>query len=173
MVSTESLIATEADSEVGGTRTRLLQNIRRNTVRLNKLVGDLLDISRIQTGTMKLSIEPTLLREAVRESIETVRPLAKAKNLTIKTQMPSRPVLIKADPSRLVQILINLLSNAVSFTPEGGTVKVTTTINDGTVDVQVTDTGIGMTQEQQRRIFERFYRGSAESLSPEWGWAYP
>ncbi|MEW6033325.1 MAG: ATP-binding protein [Chloroflexota bacterium] len=158
MISTDSLLT--ADTGGDGARAKLLQNIRRNSERLNKLVGDLLDISQLQTGAMKLSLEPILLQEAIRESIETVRPLAEAKQLTVSTSIPADVLFVRADRGRLVQVLINLLTNAVNFTPNSGSIRVAAASNGSLVQVSVVDTGIGIPEEELGRIFDRFYRSS-------------
>lgn len=158
MVSAESLVAADAGGVEDSPRVKLLQNIRRNATRLNKLVGDLLDISQLQTGMLKLTLEPMQFREAVRESVDTVRPLADEKKVSLVAPAPHDLLLVKADHGRLVQVLINLLTNAVSFTPENGSVHLSVRAVDGCAEVSVSDTGVGIAEEEQERVFDRFYR---------------
>ncbi|MFC1919500.1 ATP-binding protein [Chloroflexota bacterium] len=165
MISSGSLIAADPDGKRDGTQTKLLQNIQRNAKRLNRLVGDLLDSSRLQVGSIKLNMELILLRDVIKESIETVRPMAETKRLSIKTHLLRKSILIKADHIRIIQVLINLLSNAVSFTPDGGSIKVVTTIDNGHATVQVSDTGIGISEKDQSHVFDRFYKGLADGTA--------
>ncbi|MBI2859429.1 MAG: HAMP domain-containing protein [Chloroflexi bacterium] len=160
MISADSLLAADGGTATDDPRTKLLHNIRRNSERLNKLVGEILDISRLQSGAMKLNREPVLLDETMRESIETLRPMADAKNLKLILVPGDGVTLVSADRGRLIQVLINLLANAINFTPSNGSVTLSAVTGDSKATVTVSDTGIGIHENEHQRVFERFYRSS-------------
>ncbi|MDO8472521.1 MAG: ATP-binding protein, partial [Dehalococcoidia bacterium] len=173
IISADSLLATAPAGQKDNPRVRLLQNIRRNSERLNRLVGEILDISRLQTGAIKLNPEPVLLSDAIRESMDTVRPMAEAKQLNLTSTSSDEMVLVNADRGRLVQTLINLLANAVNFTPPGGSVSVTVSVDGDYASIHVSDTGIGVHEDERQRIFERFYRSSRVKTKSGMGLGLP
>ncbi|GEM_PF-3020894 len=160
IISADSLLAADPKTGEDNPRTKLLNNIRRNSERLNKLVGEILDISRLQSGAMKLNLEPVLLEEALRESVETVKPMAEARGLRLEWASSPNIILVSADRGRLIQVLINLMANAINFTPAEGSVTLAATADDTMATITVIDTGIGVHEDEQVRIFERFYRSS-------------
>lgn len=134
--------------------------IQSNGQRLVTLINDILDASRIESGRMELDIQPVHLDTVAQEVIEMFRPQSEQKQLelTLKTTPPVRPVL--GDAMRLGQVLTNLISNACRYTPNGGQITVAVTSHEGTVRVDVADTGLGIEPDDQIRIFQRFYRVS-------------
>lgn len=135
-----------------------LNIIHEDSDRLAKLIDDLLDLSRIESGRMKMvfaSVEPKSL---IKRSIAIIENQAKARSISLKTNIPDNLPKILADETRLSQVLINLLDNAVKYTPEGGSVTITGFINKNLLQIDVADTGIGIPKKDLPRLFERFYR---------------
>jgi PAS domain S-box-containing protein len=129
------------------------------------LINEVLDISRIESGTMSLSLEPVHLGSVFAEALSLIRPIADEAGVRLRSDPSSCGDLhVRADQQRLKQVLINLLSNAVKYNRRGGEVSVEcVALGDDTVEVAVTDTGRGMTPEQLERLFEPFDRLGAES----------
>lgn len=119
------------------------------------LINDVLDISKIEAGQLKIASEPIDLRPMLEKSIRTVRPLAEAKHLTLNLDVADDVGLVRADSRRVEQILLNLLSNAIKFTEHGG-ILVTCIRQDTKVKISVTDTGIGMKPEDLEKLFRPF-----------------
>jgi two-component system, OmpR family, phosphate regulon sensor histidine kinase PhoR len=138
---------------------RFLEIVFRHTERLGRLLNDLMDLSNIELGRVTLKLAPTRLDEAVDAVLAIIGPKAKSGKVALRSQMPRDLPPVLADRDRLVQILINLVDNAVKYTPEDGgvTVRVKEPA-DGWVEVDVIDTGIGIPPADLPRITERFYR---------------
>ena len=135
---------------------RAVETIERNARSQSQLIDDLLDVSRIITG--KLQIEPVKIDvcAVVESAIDAVRPSFEAKNIQFKTSMATKGCVVAGDANRLQQIFWNLFSNAIKFTPEGGSVRVEVKEKKEHVWVAVTDTGLGITEEFLPYIFDRF-----------------
>lgn len=128
---------------------------------LTRLVDDLLDVSRISRGKIELRKESVALAAAASNAIESVRPLIEARNHTLATSLPAEAVHIEADPTRLEQILVNLLNNAAKYTPRGGQISLTATIEDGQAVIRVCDNGVGMPPELLPKVFNLFAQAEA------------
>jgi PAS domain S-box-containing protein len=137
-------------------RDHALKIVERNAASLSQLVSDVLDISRIAAGKVRLRLETVDVRAVLSEAVLTVRPAAEAKGVRLQVHdgLDMRPV--QADPDRLQQIVWNLLSNAVRFTPSGGKVDVSLTAGDSHLEITVADTGIGISPEFLPHVFDRF-----------------
>src|SRR5439155_1757727 len=138
---------------------RFLEIVFRHTERLGRLLNDLMDLSNIELGRVALKLAPTRLDEAVDAVLAIIGPKAKSGKVGLRSQLPRDLPPVPADRDRLVQILINLVDNAVKYTPEGG--RVTVRVQepaDGWIEVDVVDTGIGIPPSDLPRITERFYR---------------
>jgi len=142
---------------------RALRIIEANARIQAHLIEDLLDVSRIVAGKMRLEIEPIDLRSPVRTEVESARALAAGARVGLAVDVPASPVIVRGDATRLRQVFQNLLTNAVKFTPAGGAVTVRIRSDAGYAAVSVEDNGVGIAPDQLRRIFERFVQCSAAS----------
>jgi two-component system phosphate regulon sensor histidine kinase PhoR len=138
---------------------RFLEIVLRHSERLGRLLNDLTDLSNIELGKVTLRREPVRLDEVVASVVAIIAPRAARSRVTVTADIPAELPAVTADRDRLAQILINLVDNAVKYTPEGGTVTVTAgPPADGLIEVAVADTGIGIPAADLPRLTERFYR---------------
>lgn len=136
-----------------------LQTIRENAERLNRLVDDLLTLSSIELGEARLNFERVDVGRALEQAMALISPKASERGLKIVGSIPGSLPPIRADRDRLAQILLNILDNAVKFTPPGGSIAVEALQDeDGRLVVRITDTGIGIPKGEIPRLGERFYR---------------
>jgi PAS domain S-box-containing protein len=138
------------------TITQASETIERNARLQAQLIEDLLDISRIVTGRMRLDVQPVELPVVIQAALDAVRPAADAKDIRLQVVLDPRAGPVSGDPGRLQQVLWNLLSNAVKFTPKGGQVQVHLERIDSHVEVTVSDTGQGITPDFLPYVFDRF-----------------
>lgn len=137
---------------------RSLATIERHSERLNRLLTDLLDLSSIEQDEAKFSFRKVDLKTIIKRSVANFTKQAQAKHQTLKVQTEPELSSVSADPDRLDQVLSNLLDNAIKFTPDGGKIVVRALPQNTYVRVEVIDNGPGIPEEDQPRIFERFYR---------------
>ncbi len=149
------------DSALTGDHRHLATVIDKHSAHMQGLVDDLLDTARIDAGQLRLEPRPVSLIRLVADSVDARRHGAAVKDITVKVDV-ARHLPAHADPVRIRQVLDNLISNAVKYTPNGGTVTVTGRHDDavGTTTLCVTDTGIGIPAEQRAHLFDRFFRAS-------------
>ncbi|HVR07038.1 MAG TPA: sensor histidine kinase [Thermoanaerobaculia bacterium] len=133
--------------------------IQRQSQHLARLVDDLLDVSRITRGKVELRRVPLDLVEVVKQAVETTRPLVEARRHHLEVSLPGEPLPLVADPTRIEQVLANLVRNAVKFTEPGGVLKVDAAARDGYGVVRVRDTGVGIPDELLPRVFDLFIQG--------------
>jgi len=138
------------------TTKRALEIIERNAKLQAQLIQDMLDISRIVHGKLRLDIAPVNIVNIIESAIETVRFAAEAKNIQVQTQLRCDIELVAGDAYRLQQVMWNLLSNSIKFTPSGGKVKIQLERIDSSVQIQVSDTGKGIDQSFLPYVFEVF-----------------
>jgi signal transduction histidine kinase len=130
---------------------------RRNAGRLGRLVEDVVDLSRGDTGRLRMEMGEVDLGDLLRDAVDAARPAAATALVGLDLQTEPLPA-VRGDRHRLRQVLDNVLSNAVKFTPAGGWVTVRADARDGEVRVEVADTGLGIPPEDRERVFERFFR---------------
>ena len=130
--------------------------LERQVVNLSLLVDDLLDVSRVAQGKVKLQKEPAELAKIISNAVEIARPLMRSRRHQVMVSMPPAPVWVLADFGRLTQVFANLLTNAAKYTPEGGQIELSAIAVDGKVEIAVHDNGIGIDAELLPRIFDLF-----------------
>ena len=136
---------------------RQIEIIRRTAGRMDRLIMDLLDVSRMEAGRFSVDPTPESLRSIIAESRELLDPIANAKTISLHTDLPDVDTTVHADRDRVIQVMSNLIGNAVKFTPEGGSITVVAQPEEGMVRISVIDTGVGIADENQNRIFDRFW----------------
>ena len=132
--------------------------ILRNVDRMQVVVSDLRDVSRIETGNLRLNMQPVRITEALDNALQATQTQIDAQSLHLSVKVPQDPPSIYADPTRLAQVLINLLSNACKYTPQGGDIRVRAWQKDDRVHCAVSDTGVGISPEDQACLFTKFFR---------------
>ena len=138
-----------------------LEVVERNATALKQIIEDVLDVSRIVAGRLRLNVEPVDLPAILHESCATVLPAADAKGVRVETVIDPLMTPVSGDPDRLQQIVWNLLSNAIKFTPRGGRVQLRLSRVNSHVEITVSDTGRGITPDFLPFVFERFRQGDA------------
>jgi signal transduction histidine kinase/ActR/RegA family two-component response regulator len=134
--------------------------VKRQARHLARLLDDLLDISRLALGRFELRREPVSLAAIVDQEVEATRSTAELAGVTLALALPPAPAWVAADPSRLKQVVLNLLGNAVKYTPAGGRIDVTVEVEAGEAVLQVRDTGIGIDPGMLPRVFDLYARGT-------------
>ncbi|MBA3548190.1 MAG: HAMP domain-containing histidine kinase [Nannocystis sp.] len=156
------LLARQAATDVGGAQTLTnVDRIRRYTARMNRLIGDLVDVTSIDAG--KLSITPTTGDPAtvISEAVELFRVGAASARVSLETRVAAGSLRVQFDHDRLLQVLANLIANAIKFTPAGGSIVVEGVQQGDHVRIAVTDSGAGIPPHLLERIFERFWQVGA------------
>jgi signal transduction histidine kinase len=150
------------DDNLTGEQRGFLNVADRNADRLLRLVNDLLFVARFEAGELELRPTELDLAAVVRQSVEESGPRAAAGGVELTCEAGAVSA-VQADKGRMFQLVENLVSNAIKFTPEGGEVRVSVTPVNGVVRLEVADTGIGIASGEQERLFERFFRASTAS----------
>jgi PAS domain S-box-containing protein len=150
-------------------RAKALETIERNARLQQKIVEDLLDVSRIIAGQLRLDREPMPFRPIVEAAVESIRPMAEAKSMALTVELGDDPAVLIGDAARLQQVVWNLLSNAIKFTPEGGAVRVSLDVTERRVELVVGDTGVGIAPAFLPHVFERFRQGDARATRAHGG----
>ena len=159
----------EQTASLDGRTSKGLQSINRNTRALAQLVDDLLDVSRMISGKMRLDVAPMDLGDVIDAAVETILPAASAKDIGIHVAVDPASRTMTGDATRLQQAVWNLLSNAVKFTAAGGRVEVRTRLDDGQIELTVTDSGIGIDATFLPYVFDRFRQADASSTRAQSG----
>jgi signal transduction histidine kinase len=149
---------------VGPDRMRqAIDVIGRNTMLQARLIEDILDVSRIISGKLEIEAVPVMVAPLIDTVVSGMLPAAQAKNVELVKAAPDLPV-VDGDPKRLHQVLGNLLSNALKFTPGGGRIDVRGTYHDGAIEIEVQDSGVGISPEFLPYVFERFRQADSRSI---------
>ena len=156
-----SLKVTEED------QSQFLTDVLSSGKHLLGLINEILDLAKIEAGKMELQIEPALMSDILEAVQNTMRPLAVKKDINLHVESGALPEPFPMDGARIKQVLLNLVGNAVKFTPEGGRVWVRADSEDGAVRVEVGDTGPGIAAEDHERIFLEFQQAGSEAGKPQ------
>jgi signal transduction histidine kinase/putative methionine-R-sulfoxide reductase with GAF domain len=156
IVGYSELLEEEAGDLDGGRLVPDLQKIATAAKHQLSLINDILDLSKIEAGRMELQTSDCDLPTAIDSALTLVRERATRREIALGRAIDERVGAIRADERKVKQVLLNLLSNALKFTPEGGRVDVEATVSDGMVEVSVADTGVGIAPEDQEKVFEEF-----------------
>ena len=146
-----------------------MEIIERNALMQKQIVEDLLDVSRIVTGKLRINTQPVDLLLVIHAAIDAIRPAAEAKEIDIRTHFDAPDVTVRADVERLQQVFWNLLANAVKFTPAHGTIDVHLRRDDSQAEIRIEDSGPGVPPEFLPRIFERFSQADGSSTRKHGG----
>jgi PAS domain S-box-containing protein len=157
---TRMLSSTTLDPE---TFRNALDTIDRNARLQSRLIEDMLDVSRIMSGKLRLDAQPVDLTAIINSSVEAFRPAADAKEIRVFVVLDFGSGMVLGDPVRLQQVVGNLLSNAIKFTPKGGSVRITLERADSHFEINVADTGPGIDEEFLPYVFERFRQGDSST----------
>ena len=141
-----------------------LAMIRRNIQLEARLVDDLLDVTRIKHGKLRIQSEPVDLHVTLRDALAGVEPILREKGIALTTELADGPQPVRGDGARLAQVFSNLLGNAAKFTPEAGRIGVRTSRSNGQVQVEVSDTGIGIAADSLTSVFEPFRQAATTRL---------
>jgi signal transduction histidine kinase len=158
---------------VGPVNEKQLEFVRTiisNVDRMTALVSDLSDISRIETGRLRIEPAAVFVGDAIRDVVAQMKPQFDARKQTVEIEIPKDLPRAHTDPQRLMQILSNLLSNANKYTPEGGRIAIQAAVEGESVRTMVRDSGIGMTEQDQARLFTQFFRGDSPAVRDQPGW---
>ncbi len=150
--------------EITEAQAESLSIVQRQAERLASLINDLLDVSRIEAGRVPMDQEPVPVDEIAEGALEELRPQAREKGVKLRLNTPTTPCMARGDYQRLTQVFVNLIGNAIKFTPEGGRGAVAVTLQKKDVLIEIADTGVGIPKDEVGRVFDKFYqvRRSAE-----------
>jgi len=149
---------------------KFLDTIRSNVDRMANLVSDISDISRIETGRLKIDLAAIPIGDYICEIAMGFQPQFDAKKQSVDFSIEENLPMVQADRNRLAQILTNLLSNANKYTPEGGSITITASLSNSFIRTEIRDTGIGLNNEDQARLFSQFFRSEEPAVRDEIGW---
>jgi len=158
IVMSASLLARAPDGDVGKQTHLQVDRIQRYAARMNRLIGDLLDVASLDAGQLALTPACGDAAAVISEAVETFRAAASAKGIALETEITGQPIPWNVDSARMLQVLANLITNAIKFTPRGGAVRVQGERREGELRLSVTDTGVGIPPDLLESIFERFWQ---------------
>ena len=152
-------LLSDGQVEDAATQREFLEQSRQQIERLDWLAANLLELSKLESGLVRLDLRPDDLRTVVESAVQQAHPAADRKGVRIVLDLPRQPIRQHHDPQRMGQVLTNLLGNAIKFTPRGGEVNVTLEPTTEGAELRVADTGVGINPAELPFVFERFYRG--------------
>jgi len=163
----EMLLDGEADNEQ--TRKEFYSIIQNQAKRLNRMIEDILNTARIESGLIKIEKKPVSLTVLIEEQMSMIKSFAEEKNIAVSWgHNGQKPIVfdqVYVDKDMISQVIVNLMSNAVKYTPSGGSVKIDNDVDEvaGLAKVSVTDTGVGISEDELKYVFEKFYRVRANN----------
>lgn len=161
------------EDDIGGTLTfeqrSFVHQIQENSNRLKRLVDDLLDFAQFEGSTVRLTLQEIDLVDLIREVVDGLQSLIQKKQLSFEAHLPDEPLILQLDQNRIEQVVINLVSNAIKFTPPEGRIDLVVSQFSDEVRVEVTDTGVGIAPQHLSRIFTKFYQVNPISLTKHAG----
>lgn len=171
LTSVKGYLSMALDGDAGKLKIEqqeLLQHAFDSAQRMVYLISDLLNVSRLQTGKFVIENKPTNLAEVIIGEMDQLKEQAVGRQITMNYDKPDRFPVLNLDETKIRQVIMNFLDNALYYTPKGGTVTVTLTANSQAVDFTVTDTGIGVPKSVQHQLFSKFYRAdNARKARPD------
>jgi signal transduction histidine kinase len=156
-----SILEGDTERRLTGDVVERLQVVRQAAEQIDALIQDLLDVSRLEAGRLTVSPERVEVDWLLSRSVEAMRPLAEASGVSLRPEVPADLPSLRADPDRALQVLSNVIGNAIKFTPAGGSVRIGAGLSDGSMLFTVSDTGIGVPPELLPHVFDRFFQVSA------------
>jgi signal transduction histidine kinase len=149
---------------------QFLEVIRRNLTRMSSLISDLSDINHIESGRMKFDLKSFDLREVMADVADSLRERISNREQTLHIEIEDELPPVYADPSRMAQVISNLMSNANKYTPEGGEIVVRAWPNGRSAYVSIQDNGLGISEEDQQKLFTQFFRAEDSKVREQAGW---
>jgi signal transduction histidine kinase len=141
-----------------------LKLIREAAVQMDRLIQDLLDVTRVESGRLRVDPQPVTTVALLEGALRTLKPLVEEAGIRLTVDLPAAAMPIQADPERIGQVLSNLIGNAIRFTPRNGTIRVTAVEEDHHLHVSVSDTGSGIPAEQLAHLFERYWDSPTSNI---------
>jgi len=158
------------DVQLSEQQQEFIHVIHSNIERMNRIVSDLLDVSRIEAGYIKLEMDVVSIQNIIKEVMQSMQTQIDKKHIKFHTNIPDAVPNVRGDHGRLVQIMANLVSNACKYTPENGNVFVNVEWDDKQyLTVNTTDTGYGISEEDQKKLFDKFFRSADQNIRDERG----
>ena len=156
----KAMVETLQDSAVNDKKlaSDFLASIDSEVDKMTQMVEELAELSRIETGQAKLKLQPTDINQLVEEVVTRLMPQAERRGIVLLTKLLPEPPMTQVDRERIQQVIVNLVHNAIKFTPAGGKATISTELRKGSLIVCVTDTGVGISKEDLPHVFERFYK---------------
>jgi signal transduction histidine kinase len=162
IIAAAGLLAEELETSADESHQKLIQTIIHNANTLETRLAELLDIVKTGSGKLQLQVEPVDMRSLVLGTCQQISPMLRGKRQKLNTDLPDSLPIIHGDGQRLEQVLLNLLTNAAKFTPEGGNILVRVRKDDAGLVIDVQDDGIGIAREEQPRLFKPYSRLSSD-----------
>lgn len=144
--------------DAGSDTAHQLDVVLQSALRLRSLIDDMVNLQQVGEGRGKLTVEEFSLQDVIRSAAQALKDLYTTKDQTLTIDVPSQPIRVKADRTKITLVLNNLLSNAIKFTPGQGHISISSEVQNGEVQVHVADTGEGIPEADQKMIFDRFYQ---------------
>jgi signal transduction histidine kinase len=152
------MISKQILGQINDEQKKALDVILRNTNRLDDLIQDILDVSRLESGTMKFEVVQTDVKNMILETVETIKPFANIKNIEITTKFKDNLPKLNIDKERIKQVLTNILNNAIKFSTDGSAINIFTTNEEESILFEIQDFGRGIPRNELKKVFNIFYQ---------------